>query len=404
MIGRVVLTAIWGMFYTAFQWVYTPVASLMLGEAAGNQFANSDGTYYQFNFINGVISHLNGIALGIFLIGLFFIWIGALKKGFTYLGTLSIIVIGLMLYDTPSYAYYATTDIAEAYTILPNESAFWIPDQGANKDSQKAFDSEDYLNSAKIAAKRFIVPHAKFSNSGGWVGFDSYVPTGRLIIVDRTTYSKEWVDSTTRGSSKNMEGFPCQSKEGLNITAGVSIAASVSDNEDAAKFLYHFGVTPPQGDRKDPQVIFTSVYYGRKLESVMDDVIRKKVQTLVCNEFGARTFDEGNSQINAILVTVEKNARDYMKSVGITLEFIGWADTLAFDPEVQKAVNDKYVADKLASSREILQALGNIKIQEGVGTGIDKHGLPVVLPPGFIDGILGIIKSPLTPAIVPTGK
>ena len=54
--------------------------------------------------------------------------------------------------------------------------------------------------------KRFIVPHVKLQGSGGF--YDFYVPAGRLIIVDRTTYSREWVDATDRGTSKKKEGFP----------------------------------------------------------------------------------------------------------------------------------------------------------------------------------------------------
>ena len=65
--------------------------------------------------------------------------------------------------------------------------------------------------------KRFIVPHVKLQGSGGF--YDFYVPAGRLIIVDRTTYSREWVDSAERGTSHKKEGFPCQTIEGLNITA-----------------------------------------------------------------------------------------------------------------------------------------------------------------------------------------
>jgi hypothetical protein len=36
----------------------------------------------------------------------------------------------------PAEAYYDKTDYTEAYFILPNESAFYIPDVGANRDGQ----------------------------------------------------------------------------------------------------------------------------------------------------------------------------------------------------------------------------------------------------------------------------
>ena len=252
-------------------------------------------------------------------------------------------MLGVLLAAPQAQAYYDKTDYTEAYTILPNESAFWIPDAGANKDNQAQFDSEAYLQANKIAVKRFIVPHTKLQGSGGF--FDFYVPAGRLIIVDRTPFSREWVEARERGTSTRNESFPCQSKEGLNISVGVSIGASVLE-ANAAKYLYRFGVLPPVGDRTDPKVIFASVFFSRKLSDVMDDVGRKKVQTLVCNEIASRSFDKANEEANQIMGAVGKAATDYFASVGITLDFIGWADTFTFDPAVQDAVNRRYVASQ----------------------------------------------------------
>ena len=78
----------------------------------------------------------------------------------------------------------------------------------------------------------------------------------------------------------------------------------------------------------------------------MDDVGRKKVQTLVCNEIAGRSFDQANAEANQIIAAVGKAATDYFASVGITLDFIGWADTFTFDPVVQDAVNRRYVASQ----------------------------------------------------------
>ena len=129
------------------------------------------------------------------------------------------------------------------------------------------------------------------------------------------------------------------------MTVGVSIGASVLE-ANAAKYLYRFGVLPVGGDRGDPRVIFASVYYSRKLSDVMDDVGRKKVQTLVCSEITSRSFDKANAEANQIMEAVRKGAADYFAAVGITLDFIGWADTFTFDKEVQDAVNRRYIASQ----------------------------------------------------------
>jgi len=206
-------------------------------------------------------------------------------------------------------------------------------------------DSADYLNSNKVALKRFVIPHAKLNNSGGWASWDYYVPTGRLIIVDRSTYSREWVDAHDRGTSASKQGFPCQSSEGINITVGVSIGASVTE-DNAAKFLAKFGVRPPQGNRNEPAVIFTSVYYGRSLVEVMDAVGRHKVQTLVCNEIAKRTLDKANADATAIILKVNEDIIKFFEPYGVTIDFIGWADTFSFDNEVQTAINRRYIASQ----------------------------------------------------------
>ena len=220
---------------------------------------------------------------------------------------------------------------------------------------------------------------------------DFFIPTGRLIIVDRTPYSREWVMQAHRGTSKSDDSFPCQSRGGLNISVGVSIGASVLE-ANAAKYLYWFGVVAPKGDRRDPQVIFTSVYYGRGVADVMDDVGRKKVQTLVCDEISARTFDRVNEEAPAIMTVVKKQAADYFSGVGITLDFIGWADTFTFDPVVQKAINDKFAADKLRDALPVLAAVAQLHVQEGLGKGLENKGLPMVVTPDMINALIGLVK------------
>ena len=163
--------------------------------------------------------------------------------------------------------------------------------------------------------------------------------------------------------------------------------------ENAAKFLYHFGVLPPTDaagrplDRSSPQTIFTSVYYSRRLSDVMDDVGRKRVQTLICNEIASRSFDEANEQAVKIMDNVKRAASDYFASVGITLDFIGWGDTFTFDPDVQKAVNDKRNAEALKDVLPVLQALAQLKVQEGMGAGLASKGLPIVVTPGMIEAL-----------------
>lgn len=371
-----------------FGWVnllLSPAATILSAETAGRQFDNSDVSAFGALLGMRMFASL-GLSALVLVVVLAAIWWRPVRRWIVPL-----LVAGVVALPLPAAAYYDKSDFTEAYTILPNESGFWIPDLGANKDTQAQFESEAYLNANRVALKRFVVPHTRLQGSGSF--FDFYVPAGRLIIVDRTPYSREWVDAADRGTSHRREGFPCQSKEGLNISVGVSIGASVME-QNAAKYLYRFGVLPPAGDRTDPRTIFNSVYYSRKLSDVMDDVGRKKIQTLVCDEVTARSFDKANEEAVQIMQSVQQKATAYFADVGITLDFIGWADTFTFDPVVQQAVNRRYIASQdqaiaalLAPYTATIQALAAADALRAFGQKTDGRlpgtivGLPAELGP-----------------------
>ena len=415
MFARLVSSLVAFAVYAAATLIFRPAATIVAGDVAAGQFQNTNSGAIAVHVISGALTGVNALLTLLLIAALAWIWRAPLaglfgRRMVVALAPALALLAALGAHPHKALAFADTTDKTEAYTILPNESAFFIPDSGANKDSQAQFDSESYLQSNKIAVKRFVIPHQKLSGSGGtsWLstGWDFYVPTGRLIIVDRTPYSREWVAARDRGTSARNESIPCQSKEGVNITVGVSIGASVTE-DNAAKYLYHFGVLPPTDaagrllDRASPQTIFTSVYYSRRLSDVMDDVGRKRVQTLICNEIAARGFDEANEQAVKIMDNVKKSATDYFSGVGITLDFIGWGDTFTFDADVQKAVNDKRNAEALKDVLPVLQALAQIKVQEGEGQGMSSKGLPIVVTPGMLETLTKLVSQSVAVAAQP---
>lgn len=384
-----------------------PAAAITAGKAAAGQFANDDATHlvslYAMNFFGTI-----GWPFWLFAALLLAIWWKPVRVGVSVLGRATTAGIGIALALTaaqPADAYFNKTDWPEIYFILPNESAFYIPDIGANKDDQTKFMSEEYLNTNKIAAKRFQVPHVKLTGSS--YGFDYYVPAGRLIIVDRTPYAREWTADAVRGTSQVNEGFKCQSKDGLDVQVGVAIAASVYE-QDAPRFLYRFGVKPPVGDRNTDEVKFASVFHGRSLVEVMDTVVKGKVQALICTYFSPRSLEQVNADAAAIMVEAEKAVKDYLiKENGITLDYLGWGDTFDLDPVVQKAINDRYAADKIAPVLGILERQAQVKVQEGIadglkglGEGLKAHGLPsnLVAIPESLSKLFGG-AAPATAAI-----
>jgi len=329
------------MLYGWINFLLSSISTLASGKLAVKQFENSDSAYIS-SLLGMRFFHDLGIPSLVLFAVLLWVWWKPIKSCVrSSRGGAAICLLVMLMGSSQALAYYDKQDFTEAYFILPNESAFFIPDVGANKDSQGQFGSEAYLRENKIAAKRYIIPHTKLSGSGTWSDF--YVPTGRLIIVDRTPYNREWVSASTRGTSTRNEAIPCQSSEGLNITAEISIATSVLE-ENSPRYLYRFGVRPPVGDRTKPEVIFTSVFYSRSLAEVMDSVGRGKVQALVCSEISSRTLDAANKEAPAVIANVEKNAKSFFEAMGITLDYLGWAGTFTFDQQVQDAINRRYVA------------------------------------------------------------
>lgn len=400
-IFRGILSVVAIFVYGWINFILNPISTIASANLSTLQFQNSDVSQV-VSMVGMNFFHDLGIPVIILFGLLVWIWWSPVKFLCTKKELFGAALVLLILLSSGQvFAYYDKYDYTEAYFILPNESAFFIPDTGKNKDSQAQFGSEEYLRENKIAAKRYVIPHTKLPGSGAVTDF--YVPAGRLIIVDRKPFNREWVKSSTKGSTNKDEGFDVQSKEGLNISVGIAIAASVFE-EDSPRFLFRFGVKPPAGDRNKPEVVFTSIYNAYSLIEVMDGVVRNKVQALLGNEFTKRSFDQCSVEAEQIMTTVEAKLKDYLKSVGITLDYIGWADTFSFDPDVQQAINrrfiavqDEAIAQKLAPHTKTIQSLAAADALRSFGNKTDGK-LPTTislwwLPSGVSDFFGQLFKN-----------
>ena len=339
---RVALSAIAVAGFAAAQAMLAPVSGLVSASTAVKQFDNSDTAYVVASYGMGLAERL-AIPGGVLLLALALIWWAPLRRLAASLALAAILASALS--PRAAWAYYDKTDYTEAVTIMPNETAFWIPDNGGNKDSQGRMDSADYYQNNKVPLKRFIVPHQQLTGSGWGPWGNYYVPTGRLILVDRTPFNREWTTSTERGTSARDEGFHCQDRDGHDVTAEITIGTSVFE-DNAAKFLYRFGVKPTPGNRFDPQVVFTSVYFGRSLVEVMDTVGRGEIQALVCSQISVRDMDHVNNEAAAMLASIRKDSIEFFSPYGITLDYIGWAGTFTFSDGVQSAIDRTFIAEK----------------------------------------------------------
>ena len=320
-----------------------------------------------------------------------------------FLLTSAMAVAVLTASSSGAFAYYSTSDYPEWIEIQSNQSAFAIPVVGDTKSTQTSYGSKNYLEEKKVASKRFQVPHSLIRNPG-WAS-DYYVPAVKLIIVDRTPYMREWRDEPNRGTSREAQGFAFQSREGINIGAGISIAAMVKE-EDAALFLYWFGTKNTTANPSDPAANFASVSYGKSLQEIMDTVVRGSVQAELSSAFMKHSFTEGNARAAEIMETVRQNITKHFAEKGITVDYMGYSGPLNYSDEIQKSIDRVFVASQQAQSSAAmmtaipyLQAESEINFKNAQSDAIRKwNGSIPALPSsvttvgqGWVDSLLGYV-------------
>jgi len=311
------------------------------------------------------------------------------------LGATALISASLM---TPAHAYYDTKDLPEFIMIQANQSAFAIPVVGDNKTTQTNFGSKAFLDSAKVATKRFMVPHMIVHNPY-WGTSDYYVPSVLLILVDRTPYMREW-RSDVKGTSKEDQGFDFQSKEGINIGTGITIGAMVKE-EDAATFLYWFGTNNQQ--YTDTASHFASTSQGKSLAEIMDSVVRGYVQSALASQFMRYTFAEGNARAAEIMENVRQDVIKHFGEKGITIDYIGFSGPLSYSDAIQKSIDETFISTQKAQAYAVMmqavpymQEQAKINVINAEATAITKwNGQIPALPAnvttvgqGWIDSLL----------------
>ncbi|HEV8607524.1 MAG TPA: SPFH domain-containing protein [Tepidisphaeraceae bacterium] len=225
--------------------------------------------------------------------------------------------------------------------VAPNETAFVIPLSGS-KEEQEKFKSLDYLKSAKVSAKRIQIPTVQHDTGYG-PGAYTWLPTVKVIKVDRSPITREWVVRRV-GSSVKDQAIAVESLESIGFSAGATITVSIRE-EDTPQFLYY--------------------YFGKKLEDVMDQNVRSFVQMVLSREFGNRMMADCMKDKAKIFEQCFQEAKALFAQKGITIEYFGSTEGLEYDdPKIQEAINRKFVAqtDIMTAQQEALAAAERNKV------------------------------------------
>jgi len=172
-----------------------------------------------------------------------------------------------------------------------------------------------------------------------------------LYIFPTFTQNTGWTvgENPELGSSTD-ESISFQSREGMTVSADIGLSYSIQPD-------------------KVP-LIFQK--YRRGIEEITDTYLRNMIRDAFVAESSKlpveSVYGEGKT---ALIASVEKNVRDQVAPIGITIERIYWIGELRLPDAVTKAINAKLEATQKAQQRqnEVAQskAEADKKIEEARG-------------------------------------
>lgn len=206
--------------------------------------------------------------------------------------------------------------------VSPDETAFVIKLEG--ESNQEKFESIEFLETKKVAAKRIILSQRKRSTGRMWFSYE-WIPTVRVIKISRRPVQREWTDDRESGTSTSFQKLHVESLDSVGFGVGATIMARVDEN-NAARFLYYFN--------------------GQQLEQIIDGPVRGFALSRLSEQFGQLKLEECKQQKTRIFSETRKDLVSKFEPMGITIDFFGASEGLTYDNEdIQKAIDDQVVSE-----------------------------------------------------------
>ncbi|PAB61072.1 HlyD family secretion protein [Anaeromicrobium sediminis] len=284
------------------------------------------------------------------------------KPDFKKLGNkkVMLIVVAVVVIFMAFNVFKRPYDKPEIVTIKSNETAFLVPVVG-DMENQKKFLSEDDMRNQLVTEKDIKIPHywlqtGRLPGQGEWRG------KARLLVIDRTPVTREWVNGPGGTNQDADEAIKVEAKDSITFYSGMNCTAMIKEN-DAVQYRYNYGERP--------------------LEAIMDTEIRPMVEALYAEIAGTMPYEgvisnkdqiisyirNGRQEMAAIpeskaeydangnLIKPFEPARPAKKSVkgvisyfkerGITISVLGMKGGLTPEnAEIQKAIDEKFKAEK----------------------------------------------------------
>ncbi len=220
-------------------------------------------------------------------------------------------------------------DRPEYIEIDTSETGFLIPLEG-DGTQQARFQSEDYLKQRKIATKRVQILH-RWSQEGRMPTDGKWIPTVRLVKVNRSPVTREWVseDSGTPGQNhtRNDKAIWIESADSVGFSMGFTCTAFISE-DDAAKFLYWY----PSGSLSD----------------VMDHEVRGRIQQVAAEVAAKYPLDSLRARKQEIADAVKQDVTTFFATRGVSITTVGMFGGMTYEnPDIQRSIDQTFIAQQL---------------------------------------------------------
>jgi SPFH domain / Band 7 family len=220
-------------------------------------------------------------------------------------------------------------DRPEFVEIDTSETGFLIPLEG-DATQQAKFQSEDYLKQRKVATKRVQITH-RWSQEGRLTTDGHWIPTVRLVKVNRSPVTREWatVQTTTANGAiqRSDKAIWIESGDSVGFSMGFTCTAFIPE-DDAAKFLYWY----PSGS----------------LAEVMDREVRGRVQQVAAEVAAKYPLDLLRTKKQEIADAVKNDLTYFFATRGVTITTVGMFGGMTYEnPEIQKSIDGTFIAQQL---------------------------------------------------------
>lgn len=212
-------------------------------------------------------------------------------------------------YDKPEYE-----------EIKSHETAYVVPLEDVAAKGVK-FDSAEYLETKKVAAKRIQIPHRWNQTGRAWYDGE-WIDSVRVIKVDRAPVTRQW-----EPDQKSKLAIWVESSDSIGFSTGFSVTALI-DEQDTSTFLYS--------------------YSARSLPDVVDTEIRARVQSIAAELAASYKMDVLRDRKNELIEKIRADIIPFFKAKGITITTIGQFGGFAYEnPEIQQAIDKTFIAQQV---------------------------------------------------------